>query len=87
MKYAVIGAGSWGTTVASLAAPYAPTVIWARREEVVKGINKKHRNKRYLKGYDLSPELVATGDLHAAVDRAIPRVPRCAVAPDGLDIQ
>lgn len=70
MKYAVIGAGSWGTTVASLAAPYAPTVIWARREEVVKGINKKHRNKRYLKGYDLSPELVATGDLHAAVDGA-----------------
>jgi len=70
MKYTVIGAGSWGTTVASLSAPYAPTTIWSRREDVVKGINKKHRNKRYLKGYDLSPELVATDDLHGAVNDA-----------------
>lgn len=70
MKYAVIGAGSWGTTVASLAAPYAPTTIWSRRDKVVDGINRKHRNKRYLKGYDLSPDLVATSDLHAAIDGA-----------------
>jgi glycerol-3-phosphate dehydrogenase (NAD(P)+) len=70
MKYAVIGAGSWGTTVASLAAPYAPTTIWARRSDVVKSINKKHRNKRYLKGFDLSTELVASDDLRAAVDGA-----------------
>ncbi len=67
MKYTVIGAGSWGTAVASLAAPYVPTTIWSRREEVVKGINKKHRNKRYLKGFDLAPELVATVDIHEAV--------------------
>lgn len=67
MKYAVIGAGSWGTTVASLAAPYVPTTIWARREEVARGINKKGRNKRYLKAFDLSPELVATDDLYEAV--------------------
>ena len=70
MKYSVIGAGSWGTAVASLAAPYAPTTIWARRSDVVKNINKKHRNKRYLKGFDLSPELVATDDLRAAVEGA-----------------
>jgi glycerol-3-phosphate dehydrogenase (NAD(P)+) len=70
MKYAVIGAGSWGTTVASMAAPFVPTTIWARSEEVVTGINKKHRNKRYLKGLDLSPELAATGDLRDAVDGA-----------------
>jgi glycerol-3-phosphate dehydrogenase (NAD(P)+) len=70
MKYAVIGAGSWGTTVASLSAPYAPTTIWSRRDDVVKGINKRHRNKRYLKGHALSPELVATKDLHGAVNDA-----------------
>ncbi|GMQ93193.1 MAG: NAD(P)H-dependent glycerol-3-phosphate dehydrogenase [Acidimicrobiia bacterium] len=67
MKYAVIGAGSWGTTIASLAAPFVPTTIWARRSEVAKGINKHHRNKRYLKGFDLSAELTATDDLHVAV--------------------
>jgi glycerol-3-phosphate dehydrogenase (NAD(P)+) len=67
MKYAVVGAGSWGTTVASLAAPFVPTTIWARSPEVARNINRRHRNKRYLKGFDLSPELVATDDLHEAV--------------------
>lgn len=70
MKYAVIGAGSWGTTVASIAAPYVPTVVWTRRPEIARGINKRHRNKRYLKGLDLSPELVATDDLRDAVEGA-----------------
>ena len=31
-RVAVIGAGSWGTTVASLAAANTPTVLWARRD-------------------------------------------------------
>lgn len=70
VKYAVIGAGSWGTTVASIAAPHAPTVVWTRRPEIAKSINKKHRNKRYLKGLDLSPELEATDDLRDAVKDA-----------------
>lgn len=70
MKCAVIGAGSWGTTVASLVAPFVPTVIWARRPEVAEDINRKRRNERYLKGYELSPELVATDDLHAVVSDA-----------------
>lgn len=70
VKYAVIGAGSWGTTVASLAAPFVPTTIWTRRPEIAVSINEKHRNKRYVKGFDLSPELVATTDLHEAVSGA-----------------
>jgi glycerol-3-phosphate dehydrogenase (NAD(P)+) len=70
MRYTVIGAGSWGTTVASMAAPYVPTMIWARSEDVAADINRKHRNKRYLKGFDLSPELVATDDLRSAVEDA-----------------
>lgn len=70
MKFAVIGAGSWGTTVASLVAPFVPTVIWARAPDVAEDINKRHRNKRYLKGLDLSPDLVATNDLQAAASDA-----------------
>jgi glycerol-3-phosphate dehydrogenase (NAD(P)+) len=30
LRVAVIGAGSWGTTVAALAARNAPTLLWAR---------------------------------------------------------
>jgi len=70
MKCAVIGAGSWGTTVASLVAPFVPTVIWARRPDVAEDINRKHRNERYLKGFELSSELAATDELDAAVSDA-----------------
>lgn len=30
MRVAVVGAGSWGTTMASLTAANAPTIIWSR---------------------------------------------------------
>ncbi|MCL1595466.1 MAG: NAD(P)-dependent glycerol-3-phosphate dehydrogenase [Actinomycetia bacterium] len=70
MKYAVIGAGSWGTAVATLLAPNVPTTIWARRDKIAQGIDKKHRNKAYLKGFDLPDELRATSDLYEAVEDA-----------------
>ena len=31
IRVSVIGAGSWGTTVAALAAQNTPTMLWARR--------------------------------------------------------
>lgn len=70
MKYVVVGAGSWGTTVASLLAPVVPTTIWARRTKIADGINKKHRNKSYLKGFHLPESLSATDNLSEAIDGA-----------------
>jgi len=70
MKYAVIGAGSWGTAFASLLAPSVPTTIWARRATVAEEINRSHRNSAYLKGFDLSSDLSATDDLAAAIGGA-----------------
>lgn len=67
---AVIGAGSWGTTVAHLAAHNVPTTLWARDAAVAEEINEKHTNTRYLAGYDLEPALEATSDLHEAVSGA-----------------
>ena len=67
---AVLGAGSWGTTVAHLAAHNVPTVVWARDPEVAAEIDEHHRNSRYLAGYDLHPDLTATPDLAEAVGRA-----------------
>lgn len=58
--------------MASLLATRTDTVLWAREPEVVAGINADHRNEAFLPGYDLPPELVATGDLEAAMlDRQI----------------
>jgi glycerol-3-phosphate dehydrogenase (NAD(P)+) len=69
LNVAVIGGGSWGTTVAHLVAHNAPTVLWARDAETVQGINEKHANLRYLADYELHQDLRATGDLAQAVSR------------------
>ncbi len=67
IRVAVLGGGSWGTTVASLAAASTETVLWARRQSTVDSINDSHQNIDYLAGLDLHPRLTATGSLKAAV--------------------
>jgi glycerol-3-phosphate dehydrogenase (NAD(P)+) len=70
IRVAVIGGGSWGTTVAHLAAHHTPTVLWARRPDLAEEVNRHHTNERYLPGHRLHPELAATGDLAEAVRSA-----------------
>ena len=67
IRVAVIGAGSWGTTVAALAARNTPTTLWARRPELAEQITTEHRNGDYLPDHDLPEGLVATADLEEAV--------------------
>src|SRR6266540_3015800 len=69
-EVAVIGAGSWGTTVASLAASHTPTVLWARRAETAEEVATAHTNSRYLGDAPLAPALRATADLAEAVSAA-----------------
>src|SRR5258708_1834047 len=70
MNVTVLGAGSWGTTVASLVAGRNPTVLWARNADVADSVNKEHMNEGYLPGCRLSPRLRATSDLEEAVSEA-----------------
>jgi glycerol-3-phosphate dehydrogenase (NAD(P)+) len=67
IRIAVIGAGSWGTTVAHLSAHNMPTTLWARRGDLAAAIDSTHTNPQYLAGYSLHPELHATDDLEAVV--------------------
>lgn len=67
IRVAVIGAGSWGTTVASFTSANTPTVLWAREADLVSSINAAHENLRYLPGFVLSDTLRATNDLEEAV--------------------
>ena len=55
MLVTVLGAGSWGTTVASLTAARNPTVLWARRPETAVQVNEEHLNSAYLPGVPLAP--------------------------------
>ena len=70
IRVVVLGGGSWGTTVAHLCAHNAPTVLWARDANTVRGINDDHENTRYLPGYRLHESLRATDDLGEAVGQA-----------------
>lgn len=67
LRVLVLGGGSWGTTVAHLAAHNTPTTLWARDVETVNSINVHHRNTRYLADYELHPSLRATTGLEEAV--------------------
>jgi len=69
-RIAVIGAGSWGTTAAALAATGTPTILWARHREVADGVNQEHRNPRYFPDHLLPDGLLATADLAEAVEGA-----------------
>jgi glycerol-3-phosphate dehydrogenase (NAD(P)+) len=66
-RVAVIGAGSWGTTVASLAAANTPTVLWARRDELATEIDQRHTNEAYLPDLELDPGLRGTSSIEEAV--------------------
>ncbi|WP_028938194.1 NAD(P)H-dependent glycerol-3-phosphate dehydrogenase [Pseudonocardia spinosispora] len=66
-RVAVLGAGSWGTAVASIVAASAPTTIWARSPEVAKDINDNHRNSRYLGDCQLTETLRGTSDTEEVV--------------------
>ncbi len=70
IKVAVIGAGSWGTTVAALAAVNTPTMLWARREALADSINTDHVNTDYLPQFTLPEQLRATSSLADAVSHA-----------------
>ena len=70
MKVAVIGAGSWGTAVAALAAHNEPTTLWARRPELAADIRDRHVNTAYLPDVVLPERLYSTSDLEEAVDGA-----------------
>jgi glycerol-3-phosphate dehydrogenase (NAD(P)+) len=69
-RTAVIGAGSWGTAVAALAARNSPTVLWARRPDVADVITGTHVNRDYLPDYQLPKKLLATSSLEEALDGA-----------------
>ncbi|MEE8115523.1 MAG: NAD(P)H-dependent glycerol-3-phosphate dehydrogenase [Gemmatimonadales bacterium] len=68
MRVAVIGAGSWGTTLADLLARNGHDVaVWALEAEVVEAINARHENTVFLPGAELAESIVAHGDIVTAV--------------------
>lgn len=69
-KIAVIGAGSWGTTAAWLAAANTSVSLWSRRPDLADEINQTRENSQYLPGRSLPGTLHATDNLMHAIDQA-----------------
>lgn len=70
MQIAVIGAGSWGTTIASQISSKADTTLWCRNSEIADAVNTRHENPRYLPGLPLAEALRATSDIREAAAAA-----------------
>lgn len=68
-KLAVIGSGSFGTSVARLLQPRVGAIHSIGREAAVaESINRDHRNSHYLTDIELAPHVTAGIDMNAALD-------------------
>ena len=67
-RIAVIGAGSWGTALAVVAARAGHSVsLWSRSAEIVSSINERRVNSRYIVSTSIPASVTATGDLDVAL--------------------
>lgn len=65
-RVAVLGAGAWGTAIASVLAARLDVVLWARGAEQARVLSASRRNERYLPGLALPEALAVTADLTEA---------------------
>ena len=71
MRIAILGAGSWGTTIADLLATQGHQVrLWAYEREVVESINRDHVNALFLADARIAETIVACADVAEAAEGA-----------------
>lgn len=71
MKIAVLGAGSWGTTLAMLMIRQGHNVtIWEFRPDAVQRMQEERENKEFLPGYLFPDQLEVTNNIEEAVSGA-----------------
>jgi len=71
MRIAIVGAGSFGTTLAHVWSSAGHEVhLWAREPEVVESINNDNRNCLFNSQFELHPAMRAHGELVKALEGA-----------------
>ena len=73
-RVAVVGAGTWGTTLAALVAGVEPVTLLCHSSDIAEEISRSRRNERRLPGIDLPDRITATTDpaaLAEAVDLVV----------------
>ncbi|MFM7759498.1 MAG: NAD(P)H-dependent glycerol-3-phosphate dehydrogenase [Burkholderiaceae bacterium] len=84
MNIAILGAGAWGTSLATTLAPRQSVVLWMRDPSAVDALAAHHENTRYLPGVPLDPALQLTANLADAVAHARDGVLMIATPISGL---
>jgi glycerol-3-phosphate dehydrogenase (NAD(P)+) len=68
-RIGIIGGGAWGTALAVVARQSGrEVVLWAREEEVVEAVNRRHENPLFLPGVPLDPGVRATSTIAEAAE-------------------
>lgn len=70
-RFAVVGAGAWGTALALVATRAGrQAILWAHEREVVESIVRKRENSAFLPGIALEPRFAVTDEIRAAIEEA-----------------
>ncbi len=70
-RIAILGAGSWGTALASIVAPNFEEVrLWTRDAALAATVSESRENARSLAGIRLCPSIQVTADAHECVSSA-----------------
>jgi glycerol-3-phosphate dehydrogenase (NAD(P)+) len=88
-RRAVVGAGTWGTTLALHLARQAPVILLARNEQQAHELIEDRQNRRYLPGVSLPVELEVTADpqaLAGADELVVFAVPSSAMRDSALRV-
>jgi len=80
MKVAVLGAGAWGTALASHLAGRHDTLLWARDARLVQRLALDHENSAYLPGVPLHAKLRFETDFAAVLEHASGARALCVLA-------
>ncbi len=91
MRVTILGAGSWGTTLALLLNYNGHDVtLWAHRDDHARRLIEDRENVRLLPGVKIPPEVLITSDLHpavASVEMIVAAVPAQFVRSVALDLR
>ena len=65
-RVAVLGAGAWGTSIATVLAPRLEVTLWARDAAQAQAMARTRRNERYLPGVTIPDAVKITAELPSA---------------------
>lgn len=70
MKFAILGAGAWGTALAISFSARHQVVLWGREPRHLEALRRERANTRYLPGISLPADLAFEPNLERALDSA-----------------